>query len=105
MPEEEKTFSQRLILIKETDFITHTRFNEVLHHMDGEGLHWQQVVPVAGNATSELNLRDGLSSNSHSAVSVQFQLSHGSVLQFCLEEISTSELYEVLKRINITLIL
>ncbi|KAJ6771795.1 hypothetical protein OIU74_018107 [Salix koriyanagi] len=50
----------------------------------------RRLVPVI----SEVNLRDGLSCDSRSAVSVQFQLSHGSVLQFCLEETSTSELYE-----------
>lgn len=41
---------------------THIRFNEVLHHMDGEGFHWQQVEVVGSSSwkcNSELNLREG----------------------------------------------
>jgi hypothetical protein len=75
--------------------------------MDGEGVHWQQMEAVGSSSwkcNSELNLREGgLSSDSRPAVSVQFQLSQGSFLQFCPEETSLSGLYEILRRISVTL--
>lgn len=47
---------------KQISLHTHTRFNEVLHHMDGEGFHWQQMEAVGSSSwkcNSELNLREG----------------------------------------------
>ncbi|KAG6757602.1 hypothetical protein POTOM_037920 [Populus tomentosa] len=54
VPKEEKTYSQRLILIKETDLITHKdlmRFCITWMEKASIGNRWRRLVPVAGNVT------------------------------------------------------